>query len=56
MGESKITIEFSIREAMILARAIASNSPSKEDEMISFMIYSRIVRTIEDATGKNEPL
>jgi hypothetical protein len=52
----KINLELTIREADIIRRAIASNSPLKEDEMISFMIYSRITRAIENAIGKNEPL
>jgi hypothetical protein len=56
MSSDKITVEFSIREAEILCRAIASNNPSKDDEMLSFMIYSRILKKLEEATGKYEPL
>jgi hypothetical protein len=56
MSDYKITVEFTIKEANILCRAIASNSPLKEDEMISFMLYARITRKVEEATGKNEPL
>ena len=54
MTDAKIVLEFSLREADILRRAIASNSPLKEDEMISFMLYARITRKIEETTGRHE--
>lgn len=56
MTSDKIMIEFTLREADIIRRAIASNSPLKDEEMISFMLYSRITKAIEEATGKHESL
>ncbi len=52
----KIILEFTIREAEIICKAIASTQPIKEDEMISFMLYARIKNKIEEITGKYEPL
>lgn len=52
----KITVELTINEAKIIRRTIASCIPQKEDEMISMMLYARITRKIEEATGKHEPL
>jgi len=43
-----IQIEFSINEARILSRAVQHYSPPKEDEMISAMIYLRILKKIEE--------
>ncbi len=52
----KIVLELTIQEARIIKIAIASKIPSKEDEMISIMLYARITRKIEDITGRQEPL
>ena len=56
MEGSKIIIEFTINEAKIVCKAIASSNPEKMDEMISFMLYSRIKHKIEEAVSKNESL
>ena len=52
MTESeKIIIEFTVNEANILRRAIQGYNPLKDDEMVSAMLYVRIARKIQDATG-----
>jgi len=53
MEQSKITIEFTLYEAMILCKAIAGHNPAKEDEMISVMLYARIKNKIEEKTGRH---
>jgi hypothetical protein len=56
-GFEKVVIEFSLREANVLCNILASSTPTKEDEMISFLLYARIKRKVEDSqNGKNEPL
>ena len=55
-GSRSIKIELTISEARILRHSIASSIPNKEDEMITMMLYARITRKIEEATGKNESL
>lgn len=54
MTESKIVLELSIREAIILRNSIASSLPVKEDEMISMLLYARLAKKIDEQTGKNE--
>ena len=56
MEESKIVIEFTITEAKILRKAIASCIPQRDEEMVTMMLYARITRKIEEKTGKVEPL
>ncbi len=51
---NKITIEFSIAEARILCNILASANPQKNEELISFMLYARIKRRIDDEIEKNE--
>lgn len=50
-----IILELTIDEAKLVKKSIASGIPSKEDEMIVLMLYSRITRKIEEATGIIEP-
>lgn len=49
MNESKkITVEFTIKEAQILARAIRGYQPPQDEEMISVMLYARILKKVEE--------
>lgn len=50
-----MTIELTIKEAKILCHVLSNSTPAKEEEMISFMLYARIKRNIEEETQKNEP-
>jgi hypothetical protein len=43
----KITVEFSIKEAEILCRAIQGYSPPIYEELISIMLYNRIKNKID---------
>jgi len=52
LADSNIKVEFTLREAKILCMALSTFSPLKEDEMIAFMLYSRIQSKLEEA--KNE--
>lgn len=57
MTELKIVaIEFTLTEAKIIHKSLASCIPSKDDEMIVTMLYNRISRKIEELTGKHEQL
>lgn len=49
MSEPKVIIELSVHEAEIIRRAISHYSPPKEDEMISFMLFTRIKTKITEA-------
>lgn len=49
-----MTLEITIREAEIIRTAIASMIPSKADEMITFMLYHRIAKKIDEQDRKNE--
>ena len=51
MVDSSITLELTIHEAKIVTQAIASYLPSKENEMIAFMIYNRIMKKLEEKEG-----
>jgi hypothetical protein len=53
---NKIVIELTINEARILRNSVASSIPLMENEMITMMLYARITRKLEEATGKNESL
>ncbi len=53
MEESKIVVEFSIKELEILQSAIAGYIPKKEDEMISIMLHTRITSRIRETDDKN---
>ncbi len=52
----KVTIEFTLNEARILAFALSSHNPPKRDEMIAFILYARVTKAIEEANSKNELL
>lgn len=55
MGDiNKVIIELTLKEAKILCSAIAGHNPPKEDEMISFMLYTRIKLKINETADKNE--
>lgn len=45
----KIVLELTLNEATVIKKAIMSHSPDKEDEMIAVMLYTRIVRKIDEA-------
>jgi hypothetical protein len=53
--ERKIILELTIHEAEILRMAIATNSPSKENEAISYFIYNRIKDAIRKAVNEESP-
>lgn len=55
MVERKIILELTIHEAEILRMAIATNSPSKENEAISYFIYNRIKDAIRKAVNEESP-
>lgn len=48
MESKKIPIEFTIKEAEILSRALRGYQPPIDEEMISVMIYARILKKIEE--------
>lgn len=54
MAGSKVTLEFSFREARIICDALASYLPPKDDEMISFMLFARIKHRVDKQIEKNE--
>jgi hypothetical protein len=45
----KITLELTIHEAEVLRIALSSSLPSKENEMISLMLYNRLIALIKQA-------
>jgi len=50
-----MTIELTLTEARILCHILSSSTPVKEEEMILFMLYARIKRSLEEETiHKNE--
>ena len=51
-----IILELTIKEAKIIQHTISSSLPDRENEMISMMLYARITRKLEEATGQNESL
>ncbi|MEX0595466.1 MAG: hypothetical protein WD512_03120 [Candidatus Paceibacterota bacterium] len=51
---NKVQIEFTIRESQILLKALSTFSPSKDDEMIAFMIHARITRKIIEAQNEQK--
>ncbi len=52
---SKVAIEFSLKEAKIICDALSNFLPPKEDEMIAFMLFSRIKSKVDKQIEKNEP-
>ena len=51
----KIVIEFSINEVIILRKAIQGFSPLKEDEMIAFMLYTRLTNKVKEVSKNESP-
>ena len=51
MVESKIVLELTLNEAKILCKTIQGYSPQKADEVITFFLYNRISKKIEEANG-----
>lgn len=55
MTESNtVVLELSIREARVISHALSSAIPVKEDEMISYMLYARVTRKLEEVSRKDE--
>ncbi len=52
MIDDKISIDFTIKEANIICKAIASNNPPKDEEMISYMLHARIQYKIAETMKK----
>lgn len=48
----KINLELTVAEALVLRKAIQSHSPSKEDELLSFLLYNKLTDKINEAIKK----
>jgi hypothetical protein len=55
LADLKIILELTIHEAEVLRIAISSFSPSKENEVVSFFLYNRIMNAIRKAVNEESP-
>lgn len=51
---TKVSVEFTIAEVRILCKALFGHNPLKGDEMISYMLYARLSRKIDEVVSKDD--
>ena len=51
-GSNDIELKLSIREALVVLNALASSSPNKEDELIAFMLHTKVRNKLEEIYKK----